>query len=118
MRWSSAPVLTSQIRQVPSSEADARRAPSGDHVQLRTADSWLRTICADSAAHTLTVRSSDAVASRRLSGDQAQLFTLLSCPRRVHTGCPLASQILAVWSSDVVANRAPSGDQVQLLTQL
>src|SRR6266568_2628054 len=59
------------------------------------------------------VRSSEAEASRRPSGDQATLLTKLEWPERVwRRWADWASQRRVVRSSEAEASRRPSGDQM------
>lgn len=92
-------IVASQIRQVPSSEAEATRLPSGDQDTHLTVLVWAPTITIsvpDSTSQIRTVRSPDPVTNRCPSGDQATAVTLLSWPRSTASSPPSVSQIRAV----------------------
>ncbi len=88
---SSTLIVASQIRLVPSCEAEATRLPSGDHDTLLTGLAWVPTTmisASESASQIRIVWSCDAVASRRPSGHQATSRTQSSWPRSTVSSLP------------------------------
>ena len=75
---SAAPDSPSQIRSVPSSDAETMRRPSGDHPQPLTQSVWPERVerhTPDSASQIRSVLSSDAETMRRPSSDHPQPLT-------------------------------------------
>ena len=78
----------------------------------------MRTTSPVAAFHSLTVSSSDPLATHRPSGENATEFTQPECPDSVRTTSPVAaSHSLTVLSLDPLATHRPSGEKATDFTQ-